>query len=185
MPRKRTTNIPLKAEIKKIPPATMSNPKYNTITLSTDMEILYLIDNGRAIAFPLDKYGVIVGTLMGQIAVVTPMRPTDNDPAPNNTLSFGDTSGVPDPSRVLALKLPTKGFQWNIIFIPNQRRIGVIGVTDIGLGAKSTENTAFEAFTNRGFTVDISRDAILIRKIGDIILLNIVDKETSPGGATV
>lgn len=105
----------------------------NSIVLSSDMETLYFIDNGRSIEFPLDKRGVVIGLIEGQLAVATAIKvltpiedETDDSQAAEKALA-----PQPDPLFPKLLKLPLEKSQWSLSFRPQEGYLFAIGATDI------------------------------------------------------
>lgn len=102
----------------------------NTITFSTDMEKLYLIDDGRAIEFDLTKdNGILVGTLKGQITVATAFE----FPKPDSDAPSGDTSGNESGNRppAAAIKLETEDTVWSGVYHRERRVMSFVGATEI------------------------------------------------------
>lgn len=131
----------------------------NTITLSSDMETLYLIDNGRAIAFPLDlKDGVLIGTLKGQITVATGFRAPDEE----------DSSGSADASggtRKRTLKLPVKSnSQWTATYNRKHEVLAFIGATEIDFGI-----TEEEPIKSQIFVYDLKTKVVNMRRTGNAL----------------
>jgi hypothetical protein len=95
----------------------------NSISLSSDMNTLYLIDNGRAIPFDLRvSQGVLVGMIGGQLVVATAVAPTVVDDAPVGT------------PRSAARKYTFKAgadSQFTLNFNAKHRALGIIGVDDV------------------------------------------------------
>ena len=102
----------------------------NTITFSTDMEKLYLIDNGRAIEFDLADKGVLVGTLNGQISVATAFEFPKSD---DGTTGASD-GGTEIPARVggvKSVKLKTEKTVWSGAYHKDRRVLSFIGAVEI------------------------------------------------------
>jgi hypothetical protein len=111
----------------------------NSVTLSSDMKTLFLIDNGRAISFPLDiDKGILIGTLKGQITVATGfevVRETEGESLPGTgevePVTLSATRGHPQmPSRFV---VPITGNQWTVAFIAKHEALAVVGATDIDI----------------------------------------------------
>lgn len=102
----------------------------NSITLSSDMNTLYLIDNGRAVSFDLDgPNGVVIGRLGGQLAVVTGAERFD---VLDNVVSDGESrSRLSNISKKYPVNSDT---QWTLTFNADNGIMAIIGVTDIGGG---------------------------------------------------
>lgn len=105
----------------------------NSISLSSDMKTLYLIDNGRAISYDLEAgNGVLIGALGEQLVVASALTPVENVPT---------TGGSAANSRATANKisLPTKaGNQWTLTYTRSTRTLSVIGITDIDIGLRTS-----------------------------------------------
>lgn len=118
----------------------------NTLTLSSDMETLYLIDNDRAIPFPLTNIrGILIGTLKGQISVVSAVK------APQNT----DIDAKP-------LKLSIANNQWTLFYNEEHSVLAVIGATDIDTSL--AENTEIKTQIH---TFKIEERVVHLKKKGD------------------
>ena len=102
----------------------------NSLSLSSDMSTLYLIDNGRAIAFQLDEpNGVIIGRLGNQLAAVTGADKFE-------VLEMASTPG-PDAARTKSMykKYPvSSNAQWTLTYNQENNVMAIIGVTDINGG---------------------------------------------------
>lgn len=117
----------------------------NTLTLSSDMETLYLIDNGRAIAFPLNsKDGILIGTLKGQITVATGFKIPETNGASGLA---SDSSGAALPTKKRTLKLPVKeNSQWTGTYNRPHGILAFIGATEIDLGIADDQQIKPQAF---------------------------------------
>ncbi len=95
----------------------------NSISLSSDMNTLYLIDNGRAIPFDLRvPQGVLVGMMGGQLVVATAVEPPVLTDAPMGT------------PRSAAKKYTFKAgadSQFTLNFNAKHHALGIIGVDDV------------------------------------------------------
>ena len=95
----------------------------NTITFSTGMEKLFLIDAGRSIEFDLAKNnGILVGTLRGQITVATAF----DFPKPEGDSGSGGMIELP-----MSIKLSTEKTVWSGAFHQKRRILCLIGATEI------------------------------------------------------
>lgn len=117
----------------------------NSIVLSSDMETLYLIDNGRALEFPLGERGLLIGILDGQLSVATAMKIpvpiTDDEPdspeiptRPKSEAKLTRQAIQPapkDPLFPVNLKVEVQKSQWALSFNPQQGNLYAIGATDI------------------------------------------------------
>ena len=124
----------------------------NTITLSSDMLQLYLIDRGRAIEYQLNtNNGVLIGMLMGQVTVVsakeapqdqeedddlekipTVLRPVPTTKDKANKKEDSEKQKIFIPNRIT---LPTDNAQWTLFFNQKTKTLGIIGTTDIDVGS--------------------------------------------------
>lgn len=127
----------------------------NSLTLSSDMKTLYLIDNGRCIDFPLDtKRGVIIGTLLGQVTVVSAIEPV----ADNAVKAVGLT------------RLPVDGNVWTLAYLPKQQASAVIGATEIDFSLSSGSGGSSPKPQVQLF--DLSGGKVLrLRRVGDFLEL--------------
>lgn len=142
-PRKNTAGTAVAADAKATHTITKAEPKMvNTITLSTDMKTLYLIDDGRAIAFDLtNPKGVFIGVLKNQLTVATGTRV----PGPSEPHPVGDAIPLPAANTLMAteatsaasvasdtIKIPiTPTSQWSVTFHEEEQVMAIIGITDI------------------------------------------------------
>lgn len=89
----------------------------NTVAFSSDMENLYIIDDGKVNTYNLSHpNGVLVGTLRGQITAAT----AEALPASSDVL------------RTVTLNLQKN--HWTAFYRRPQQTLNVIGATDIDLG---------------------------------------------------
>jgi hypothetical protein len=169
----------------------------NSITLSPDLNTLFLIDNGRAISFNLkNKNGILVGMLDGQLSVVTAppvvITPIEDTPDDEPDEPGG---GIDDPIKRLAerpkkLKLPAKKAHWNMLFIHKKGVVSIIGALDIDISiigaldidislrgldtataAASRDAPTEEAHKCRIYSFDISKIPITIRRVGGDLVI--------------
>lgn len=140
----------------------------NTITLSSDMETLYLIDNGRAIAFSLlDPRGVVIGIIGGQLSVASASAVANEPSLPGGDTGGGFDGGTGE-AKVLAkpmvgaIKVPiAANKQWTITYNPGSDVVAIIGATDIDTGiAEPTETTSL------AYAFKIGSKSINLRKNG-------------------
>ena len=146
-------------------------PMVNTITLSSDMKSLYLIDNGRAIEFNLtSSKGILVGTLNGQLTVATAADGSATDDKseatapPNN----GDNNGRK------GIKVATKNSQWTATYYATTQSLFFIGAIEIDLdepNARGEDDPKPKAF---GF--NLKENVINIRRIGNAIGIEVLPK---------
>ncbi len=153
----------------------------NSITLSSDMNTLYLIDNGRAISFPLQKDKmVLVGLMKGQVTVATSLDPNEKPEFPGTT---PDDDPVKRSSGTLLrgggggeeVKLPVNPkSQWTVFFNRTQQVMALIGAVEIdpGLTPEDPEHTEPNIFL-----FDLSKVVVGIRRIGNSLLATPLRKE--------
>jgi len=136
----------------------------NTITFSTNMERLYLIDDGRSIEFNLEgNNGILVGTLRGQITVATAFEfPKPDGDAPDE----GRGTSIP-----ASLKLETEKTVWSGAFHRKQRVLCLIGATEIEI--REPGDKKFDYRPELHF-FNIEENTLHIRrKKGDLFVLSI------------
>ncbi|HMQ47067.1 MAG TPA: hypothetical protein PKA00_06190 [Saprospiraceae bacterium] len=122
----------------------------NTITLSTDMETLYLIDNNRAIPFSLlDPTGIVLGLIQGQIAVATAFELPDEAVEP--------TSGPTNPTDITApmtssrqgevtrVKLSLEKTHWTTVYDPGHLVFAFIGAVEAEIRSENGKDDDYEA----------------------------------------
>ena len=147
----------------------------NTITLSSDMETLYLIDNGRAIEFDLSSSkGILVGTLNGQLTVATaPNGSSDgNDDSGMETATAPPTSGGGTGSRG-SVKVSVKNSQWTATYYIKSQSLYFIGATEIDIGEPAARG---DEPTPKVFAFNLRENVINIFRIGNAIGIDVVPK---------
>lgn len=143
----------------------------NNITFSTDMDTLYLIDNGRAIAFPLNnKKGILIGVLKGQLTVATDFEPPVPDPdfktAEGRSVGFGPAKEV---------KLETQKTVWSAAYHQSRRILSFVGATEVEVRVSEDVDYKPELVF-----FDLKNQVINIRRKGEAIIVKpmlIVDKD--------
>lgn len=153
----------------------------NTITLSSDLETLYLIDNNRAIEFPLNsKEGILVGTLNGQITVVSAIAPPkeeDDEPigdgendlaSPVGTLAKAK-GGVLNPKSVT---VSAKKGQYTTFFNGKLKIMCLIGFGDIDISI-----TESEELEPQFFIFDLNDRVVNIRKKENSIVFTTLKRD--------
>lgn len=96
----------------------------NSISLSSDMNTLYLIDNGRAIPFDLTvSQGVLVGMMGGQLVVATAVAPP--------VLTDAPVMGTPRSATQKYTFKAGADSQFTLNFNAKHRALGIIGVDDV------------------------------------------------------
>lgn len=150
-------------------PVPAPSPFYgpNTITLSTDMSTIYLIDGGRAIPFSLNTIGgVLVGEIKGQLTVVSAFDniPTE-DPSKNlETFSTARAVGIPV---VKTATVPTNKGNWNFIHIREQRKLCIIGAVDIDVSIQKGNTLEAQAYL-----FDLQEGFINIQRVGNSLVFD-------------
>lgn len=158
-------------------PSINTSTMVNTITLSSDMETLYLIDDGRAIEFKItEAKGILVGTLNGQVTVVTSLHPPKEEvEAPIGT-DTGDAAlptslakpGMPQEKKV---SVSTKGDQWTIFFNRGNEVMALIGIGEIDTSIENPEKLEAEFYT-----FPLKTNVVQIRKKDGKIEFQLVKK---------
>ena len=153
----------------------------NTITLSSDLETLYLIDNNRAIEFPLNsKKGILIGSLNGQITVVSAINPPkEEDDAPigdgeNDLASPAGTlakakGGVLNPKSVT---FSAKKGQYTTFFNGKLKIMCLIGFGDIDVSI-----TESEKLEPQFFIFDLNDRVLNIRKRENSIVFTTLKRD--------
>lgn len=133
----------------------------NSITLSSDMKTLYLIDNGRAISYSLESgNGVLIGALKDQLVVASALTPVEETPTPDG----GGTAASRAANTKLKLNTTGKN-QWTLTYNRPNRTLSVIGVGDIDIGLRSPDDSK-ECDSH---TLNLGKSIIHIIKKNDII----------------
>ena len=139
----------------------------NNITFSTEMDTLYLIDNDRAIPFPLDnKKGIIIGVLKGQLTVATDFE------APSNMerieLKDGEQIGFSRDRH--EVKLSIEKTVWSAAYHKQRRVLSFVGATEVEVRSGSTEydyKPELVFFELEGCVLNIQRrgNAVVVKKM--------------------
>jgi hypothetical protein len=141
----------------------------NSITLSSDMETLYLIDNGRAVSFSLlDNRGILIGLLGGQLTVVSAVSANDEASAPGGATG-GDLVAPRAAAGRLVLPIATRK-QWTVSFNQDSGILAIIGATDIDSGISGQQETKAEAYIFK-----LQGKAVQIRRRGATLEAALVD----------
>lgn len=121
----------------------------NSITVSSDMSTLYLIDNGRSIDFPFNNpRGILIGSLKGQLSVATAIEPPTSE----------------EIAAAKTIKLPTEKAQWTMFYNFDNSILGLIGATDIDVAISEPGTPG----CNQNF-FDLAEIVVRIRRIGNAI----------------
>lgn len=143
----------------------------NSITLSSDMKTLYLIDNGRAISYSLESgNGILIGALKEQLVVASALVPIEENPTPDGGGSA--TRRAAD----VKLRLNTTGKnQWTLTYNRPNKTLSVIGVGDIEIGLRNPDNSK-ECDSH---TLNLGKSIIHIIKKGDEIEITSLELKTT------
>lgn len=126
----------------------------NSITLSTDMNTLYLIDDERAIPFDLTTRGATIGVIAGEVSVVT-ARPT----------------GKIVESKLLDRKdVPVVGNQWTVMYNNDNKLFHVVGALDIELTRIEIGKDA----KSKSMMFDLSRTTVTIRRAKESLTIEVL-----------
>ncbi len=123
----------------------------NSISLSSDMKTLYLIDNGRAIPFDLTvRQGVLVGLLGDQLVVATaasnPRGDGELDPPSDGEIATGGrdaetpTPEAEAPASKYAFKAGENS-QYTLSYNRKNKALSVIGLDDIVIQLEAPDTT--------------------------------------------
>jgi hypothetical protein len=149
-------------------------PMVNSITLSSDMNTLYLIDNGRAIPFKLQKDKMIlVGLLKGQITVATSMAPDEKMEALESGTIDSSSSGAllrgGDAQKGGTVKVEVaSNTQWTVAFNRGSRSMALIGAVEINPGLTSEDP---DPLRPQGFLFNLNEVVVGISRIGNALIL--------------
>lgn len=136
----------------------------NTITLSSDMSVIYLIDNGRAMPFSLDTIGgVLIGEMKGQITVVSALEPFPDTGKEVQSFSKDRAVGIPV---VKSAKIPTNRGNWNFLYLRDRHQICIIGAVDIDINIKPGGTLEAQAYL-----FDLREGFVNIQKAGNSLVL--------------
>ncbi len=153
----------------------------NNICLSTDMSILYLIDDGRAINFPLDqRNGILIGTLRGQLTATTAFempRPLKKE---IEEADLGVSPSEGGPRLVLSasndrkqLRLSTFKTVWTTVFHKERLTLSLIGATEVEIRSSEEEVD----YKSEIVSFDLSEFVLNVRRIGDSLLIQALPRQ--------
>lgn len=154
----------------KIIPSPIPTPtnNMNTITFSTDLDTLYLIDSGRAIPYSLNTIGgVLVGVIQGQLVVVSALEPFPGKTDNAEMLAFQER-GVPIPN-VKTARISTDRGQWTITYIRTKQKICIMGAVDIEVALQESDNLELV-----GYLFDLREGFVNLQKIGSTVIVESV-----------
>lgn len=139
----------------------------NSISLSSDMKTLYLIDNGRAIPFDLTvPEGVLVGLLGDQLVVATGTTLPVPQEVPLPTAEGAVASAEVERTRPVEKKYTFKAgenSQFTVSYNGKNKALSVIGVGDIVINLEAPEDNTCEAEV---LSVD-KKKIVRIRRVED------------------
>ncbi|HKK78164.1 MAG TPA: hypothetical protein VJ933_00990 [Phaeodactylibacter sp.] len=144
----------------------------NNICLSTDMKTLYLIDDGRAISFPLDqRSGILIGTLQGQLTAATAFElPKSIEEAdPGMVAGSRSTTLVMSATKNKELvRLSTQKTAWSAVFHPGRMQLSLVGATEVEIRQADEEPVDYKAEI---VSFDLKENTLNIRRIGELLLI--------------
>jgi hypothetical protein len=153
----------------------------NNICLSTDMKTLYLIDDGRAISFPLDqRSGILIGTLRGQLTAATAFElPKTMEADAEMTTSPGSTTLVMSATKDKELvRLSTRKTAWSAVFHPGRMQLSLVGATEVEIRQADEEPVDYKADI---VSFNLKENTLNIRRVGETMLVrclpNQIEKE--------
>lgn len=120
----------------------------NSITLSTDMKTLYLLDNGRAIAYDLTvPQGIMIGLLGDQLVVATAIAEEPEDGGGDD-----QTGDRPEDDKI-TVKTGANS-QFTLSYNGEGRALGIIGTDDVVIHLETPDNGGcikkYFSLANRG-----------------------------------
>ena len=138
----------------------------NTITLSSDMKTLFLIDDNRAVSFPIDTdNGVLIGSLKGQIVVATALTTDEEEQG-------GTTGDTPDGRRPAVgqetIKVGVQSKQWTFTYNKRTGIMSIIGATEIDSSFRSEPNC-------EEHRVNLNDKIVKVVRKGNDIILTVFD----------
>ena len=143
----------------------------NNICLSTDMKTLYLIDDGRAISFPLDqRSGILIGTLRGQLTAATAFElPKTIEAEPDMTTSPGSTTLVMSATKNKEqVRLSTRKTAWSAVFHPGRMQLSLVGATEVEIRKPDEEPVDYKAEI---VSFNLKENTLNIRRIDETLLI--------------
>lgn len=177
---------PAGTSLGKTKPFIISKDMLNTITLSTDLSKLYLIDNGKLVTFSLDTpNGLTIGLLEGQLAVVTKQDPPSGSSGPVAGPTVEDEGAlISVGSRTAAAKKKDLRFeleernQYSVTFNSANQAMGIIGATDIISTITVPDNPPTEGPEGQCtlHLFDLSTQNVTLKKMDGVLLVSAKDK---------
>ena len=144
--------LPIQKDV--IAQATKRTIMTNTITLSSNMDSLILIDEGKATVHLLSHpNGLIIGTLRGQILA-------------------GTSESLPEAAEILkTITISLEAERWTIFYDRPGRTLNVIGATDIDLGLVGDREAPSRAVVHK---LAIGGNPVHVRRIGNTITISLL-----------
>lgn len=140
----------------------------NSITLSSDMKVLYLIDDNRAIKFPIDTDdGVLIGAIKGQLAVATALKPEEEEQGGGNDGAEAERAAAPSTEEVI--KVETIAKQWTLTYNQRSRIVSFIGATDIDFNIRHDADC-------EEHRIDLNEKVVKIKRKGEELILTVYDR---------
>lgn len=138
----------------------------NTLTLSSDMKTLFLIDNGRAVSFPIDtENGVLIGSFKGQIAVATALTQEEEE---EGAATPPEPEGrMPGKQVIITVGIATK--QWTLTYNKRSGIMSIIGATEIDSSLRTEPNC-------EEHRVNLNDSVVKIKRKGEEIILTVFDR---------
>lgn len=163
---------------------TISATMLNTITLSPDHRRLFLIDGAKLITFSLDKKGVSIGLLDGQLAVITPHKPEEEEDQPDDDLPGKEKTAIsaertaPEEGKVVRLPLQ-KTSQYTLTYNAASQAMGIIGATDIisTLTAPDRPNNEDPSGNCQLHLFDLSKNVLRIERTKESLIARLIAKK--------
>mgnify|MGYP006271880481 FL=1 len=154
----------------------------NNICLSTDMKTLYLIDDGRAISFPLDqRSGILIGTLRGQLTAATAFEL----PKPIEEADPGMIAGATSTTLVMSatknkeqVRLSTRKTAWSAVFHPGRMQLSLVGATEVEIRQAGEEPVDYKAEI---VSFNLKDNALNIRRTGETLLIRCLPNQIEKG----
>lgn len=134
--------------------ATKRTMMTNTITLSSNMDTLILIDEGKAAVHSLTHpNGLMIGTLRGQIVA-------------------GTSESLPEAAEILkTITISLETERWTVFYDRTGKTLNVIGATDIDLGLIGDKEAPSKALVHR---LAIGGNPVHIRRNGNTITISLI-----------
>jgi hypothetical protein len=154
----------------------------NNICLSTDMKTLYLIDDGRAVSFPLDvRSGILIGTLKGQLTAATAFElPPVVEDVPELQSGSDATNVVLRASKDKEIvRLTTGKTVWTSVFHKDRMQLSLVGATEVEIRQPNDDGPV--EYKSELVSFNLQENTLNIRRIGEVLVIrclpNKVDKD--------